>query len=115
MTTVDTAVLPHQEWPFDGRQLCAGVDTELFFPLPGAHTQVDVARSWCNRCPIRVECLRWAITTGQQHGIWGGTTIDQRNRIIGCLRTRQRLGTCAHGRHCAGLAQLDPTAPSTQE
>ena len=56
--------------------LCAQADPEAWFPELGStnHYAIKV----CHRCPARVECLTWAIDTGQQHGIWGGTTPHQR-------------------------------------
>jgi WhiB family redox-sensing transcriptional regulator len=69
---------------------CRGMDPELFFPLsatgPGLR-QVEHAKRVCGRCQARLDCLRWALETRQDNGIWGGTTEDER-RI---LRRRQRL------------------------
>jgi hypothetical protein len=45
----------------------------------GAATRAAATREWqalvvCDRCPVQVECLAYAVTTGQQHGVWGGKT-----------------------------------------
>jgi WhiB family transcriptional regulator, redox-sensing transcriptional regulator len=32
----------------------------------------------CAICRVRRECLTFALRTGQLHGIWGGTTEDER-------------------------------------
>lgn len=55
--------------------LCAQVDTELFFPVPGERA-VD-ARRVCAACPVREPCLEYAIRTGVT-GIWGGTGRRER-------------------------------------
>lgn len=67
---------------------CRGEDPELFFPISStgqALAQITEAKKVCVRCPVRKECLRFALTTRQDHGIWGGLTEDER-RI---LRRRQ--------------------------
>jgi WhiB family redox-sensing transcriptional regulator len=60
---------------------CRDVDPELFFPLgsgPQAWNQVRLAKSVCDRCPVREPCLDWALSTGQREGVWGGQDPDQR-------------------------------------
>ena len=67
---------------------CRGEDPELFFPIAvtgAAHQQIRGARAVCFRCAVRVQCLSYAMETGQ-HGIWGGTTSEER------LDARQRSG-----------------------
>jgi WhiB family redox-sensing transcriptional regulator len=59
---------------------CHGADTELFFPIATAGRaleQVNSAKAVCGRCRVRADCLSYALRT-MQHGIWGGTTGDER-------------------------------------
>lgn len=35
----------------------------------------------CQACPVRRQCLAWAVATGEQHGIWGGKMYDELTRI----------------------------------
>jgi WhiB family redox-sensing transcriptional regulator len=35
----------------------------------------------CGDCPVRVECLAWALQHGEEHGVWGGRTEKQRRAI----------------------------------
>lgn len=59
---------------------CDGADTELFFPVAAAGRaleQVNSAKAVCGRCKVRADCLSYALET-MQHGIWGGTTGDER-------------------------------------
>jgi WhiB family transcriptional regulator, redox-sensing transcriptional regulator len=58
---------------------CAGVDPELFFPQRGDPT--SEAKAVCRACPIRAECLDYALSINVRHGIWGGTSERQRNAI----------------------------------
>lgn len=39
------------------------------------------AKAVCRACPVRDECLAFAVTTGPHHGIWGGTTPYERRRL----------------------------------
>lgn len=64
---------------FVAEALCAQVDPELFHPEWGE--PACEARRICGLCPARVECLRYALDNGERHGIWGGTTPDERRRI----------------------------------
>ncbi|HEX9520350.1 MAG TPA: WhiB family transcriptional regulator [Streptosporangiaceae bacterium] len=36
----------------------------------------------CTRCPVRVKCLEFALATQQAYGIWGGTSEEERRRIL---------------------------------
>lgn len=60
---------------------CAGENTDLFFPIGtsgfAAH-QAEEARQICGRCPVRIACLQWAISSGTEHGVWGGLTEEER-------------------------------------
>jgi WhiB family redox-sensing transcriptional regulator len=59
-------------------------DPELFFPIGsgGPNTkQVEEAKSYCRRCPVVETCQRWALDTGQDAGIWGGLTEDERRAL----------------------------------
>ena len=77
----------------DWRELsaCRQEDPELFFPLvpagPGL-SQVVRAKAVCARCQVRAECLRFAMETVQDHGVWGGTSEEER-RALRRARNRQ--------------------------
>lgn len=66
------------------RALCRSQDPELFFPIGStgpAATQVDDAKAVCRRCPSVDPCLTWALETGQDAGVWGGTSEDERRAL----------------------------------
>ncbi len=70
------------EWQEDAA--CRHLDPDLFFPegtLGGARLQIQEAKRVCGGCPVRGPCLRWALTTGQDAGIWGGMTEEERRRL----------------------------------
>jgi WhiB family redox-sensing transcriptional regulator len=64
---------------------CRDADPELFFPVtqygPGAG-ETERAKAVCEACPVRRECLLYALTTGQAHGVWGGLTESERQPLL---------------------------------
>ena len=44
--------------------------------------QLNEAKMICTRCPVRVKCLEFALATQQVYGIWGGTSEEERRRIL---------------------------------
>jgi len=70
------------EWQLKAR--CVEVDPELFFPERGELTKAAVRVCWS--CEVRKECLNYAITHGERHGIWGGLSEKRRTRLENSLR-----------------------------
>lgn len=64
-------------WALDG--LCRQVDPELFYP--DEKEQGADAKTICNDCLVRTECLEWALNNNEQHGVWGGKSAWQRNKL----------------------------------
>ncbi len=66
------------------RALCRDEDPELFFPIGTtgpALFQVEQAKAVCRRCPVARECLDWALATGQDSGVWGALSEDERRAL----------------------------------
>ncbi|HEY7594101.1 MAG TPA: WhiB family transcriptional regulator [Actinophytocola sp.] len=74
------------------RAACRDEDPELFFPIsdmgPGAR-QAAEAKAVCARCPVREQCLRYALDNGLDHGVFGGTTELERRKLTRSRRQRQ--------------------------
>ncbi len=73
------------------RARCRDEDPDLFFPIGStgpALSQLARAKAVCLGCPVRVECLEWALETGQDAGVWGGLSEDERRAL---RRARRRL------------------------
>jgi len=73
------------------RAACSDVNPELFFE--SSPEFVDAAKRICQPCPVRTECLEFAITTHQDDGVWGGLTEDER---AGIRRRRSRTARDLH-------------------
>jgi WhiB family redox-sensing transcriptional regulator len=82
------------------RAACLHADPELFFPEgagPRCLDQVRLAKKWCASCPVLDDCLIWAVSTGECHGVWGGTTPDERRLLRLRARTTARVRVRASG------------------
>lgn len=73
------------------RAACRDEDPDLFFPIGTtgpALVQTEDAKAVCHGCPVRAECLRWALENGQDTGVWGG--LDENERRALKRRSRRR-------------------------
>ena len=62
---------------------CLSADPELFFPIPRARSPTGRSAARCGSArvaPVRQQCLDFAMQTAETHGIWGGTTPEERIR-----------------------------------
>lgn len=58
---------------------CAGMDPDVFFPERGGSQQP--AKAMCAVCPVRAECLEYALTFKIKHGTWGGMSERERRGL----------------------------------
>ncbi|MEJ8654751.1 WhiB family transcriptional regulator [Streptomyces sp. MS1.AVA.3] len=64
--------------------VCVEEDPELFFPVGNtgpALLQIEEAKAVCRRCPVMEKCLQWALESGQDSGVWGGLSEDERRAM----------------------------------
>jgi len=55
---------------------CRGLNPSLFYdPHPVA---IDTAKQVCARCPVRATCKTQALAAGEEYGVWGGLSADER-------------------------------------
>jgi WhiB family transcriptional regulator, redox-sensing transcriptional regulator len=73
---------------------CRSADPELFFPVATgvavAASQMRKAQLICAGCGVRQQCLDFAMESGEMHGVWGGTTPEERIRARRALLRRRR-------------------------
>jgi WhiB family redox-sensing transcriptional regulator len=83
------------EYGWQWRAACRGEDSALFFAPNHLETRDDKvvresrAKTICAGCPVRVDCLEYAVRIREPHGIWGGLNELERRLLI---RERQRSG-----------------------
>jgi WhiB family redox-sensing transcriptional regulator len=75
---------------------CRDRDPELFFPVSAMPSAADArkAKLICASCPVRPQCLDFALRHAQEQGIWGGLTESERRVLRRVDRTR-RSSRCA--------------------
>ena len=66
------------------RGLCREIPPAVFFPSDGVG--VESARRVCANCPVKDECLGWAMSRPEVHGTWGGMSARGRQRLRRQLR-----------------------------
>lgn len=84
---------PVRRYDWQERAACRDYGTDLFFESDNERGELrsrreQAAKKVCAVCPVRTECLRFAESTPERFGVWGGTT--QRERVT---RRRHRPGT----------------------
>lgn len=68
---------------------CREADVDVWFPGPRERRKVAQARRVCAGCPVRVECLQWALALEEgrpehwRFGVFAGTTPRQRVALDG--------------------------------
>ena len=66
---------------------CRTFDPDLWFAESPA--ELELAKSLCAECPLRVECLAGALERAEPWGVWGGE-IFERGAVIARKRPRGR-------------------------
>lgn len=73
------------------RAACRHSDPDLFFPIGDTGPAVEhaeAAKMVCRQCPVRGDCLEYALTTNQDAGVWGGATEEERRKLRRQRRAR---------------------------
>ena len=83
----------HQAPPSEWMDLakCRGTSSEIFFsehrnPSPKAVEAEALAKALCAECQVKPQCLHYALSIKERHGIWGGMTENERTRHVRRLR-----------------------------
>jgi WhiB family redox-sensing transcriptional regulator len=66
---------------------CRTFDPDLWFADSPA--ELELAKSLCAECPLRVECLAGAVERAEPWGVWGGE-IFERGAVVPRKRPRGR-------------------------
>lgn len=60
---------------------CTQVPGDMWFPENGVDQSVSEVKGMCWECPVRPQCLEYALANGEQFGIWGGLTVKERREL----------------------------------
>jgi WhiB family redox-sensing transcriptional regulator len=79
-------MVKNPRWRFDAA--CRGADPAVFFAPNYFEKRREkaareaIAKLVCRRCPVRQECLEYALETREPHGIWGGLNELERRQLL---------------------------------
>ena len=78
---------------------CSPQNAELFVAETSGFSQeqrdnLQRAKQICKECPVKQECLDFALVTGEDVGIWGGMTYNERKVY---KRPRRHPNECPNG------------------
>lgn len=65
--------------------ICRGLDPNMFMPERGERQKIVDAKALCNICPVQTDCRDYGLELATQyetHGIFGGLTSQERQRIL---------------------------------
>lgn len=65
---------------------CKGMNPDVFYPPDGVGEAF--AKKFCRSCPVREQCLEYALVRREKDGIWGGMTTKERDRLARQLRAQ---------------------------
>src|SRR5260370_12675014 len=89
--------MPGRDWRL--LAACRHADPEVFFPACASGPSLDQitqAKAICAGCPVRRQCLAFALDTRQNHGVRGGMSEQERGP--------------GHGRHLKAIQAATSTA-----
>jgi WhiB family redox-sensing transcriptional regulator len=84
---------------WQNRGACNGTPPHIMFPNQGDSNKR--AKAFCKVCPVRVECLEFAIEHDERFGVWGGKSERERRAIRKQRRPVEQVSD----------AHPDPAAP----
>ncbi|MGW2425209.1 WhiB family transcriptional regulator [Streptomyces sp. NPDC001709] len=73
-----------------GEGACRVTDPDALFETGSAQNR---AKTVCTGCPVRLECLAYALDNREWFGVWGGMTQRERRAL---LRSRPNVTSWRH-------------------
>lgn len=64
---------------------CEGMPSEIFYGKdegPMNAKEIVIAKSVCNKCEVRIDCLITALKKEEPYGVWGGFTSFERRASL---------------------------------
>lgn len=70
---------PFDDQPWATHGICRQTDPENFYPIKGGTTRP--AKAVCYECPVRLQCLEYALANNEKYGVWGGLSEYERSKL----------------------------------
>lgn len=61
---------------------CQVTDPEIWFANFEEKSKYRIAKAFCERCPVRRQCLEYAVENEEQFGMFGGKTPRERRNLV---------------------------------
>ncbi len=80
--------MTYREFDWQAEAACRGPQASAFFPPPLGEPRKEKARreerakQICGTCVVRSQCLDYAVSIRERHGIWGGTNENERRNLL---------------------------------
>lgn len=84
-------LVPLGDWIELGKCQEADLDDVKGLFFGGDDEQKIAVRTYCNSCLVREECLETAVLNKEIHGVWGGTTEEERAKLIKEMKKNRRM------------------------
>ena len=93
---------PRPNWGWQDAAACRGTDVVLFFGpdgerQPEREIRERKAKAMCASCPVRSECLDYAISRPEKYGTWGACPHLPRSALPEPPRDRRSLSWVRQG------------------
>lgn len=78
----------HLDPAWHDRAACRGPNQVIFFPPPRLERRSEKrsrearAKEICESCAVQRDCLEYALSIREPHGIWGGMTENERRSAL---------------------------------
>ena len=107
-------LVPEDQWR--SMAACRSADPDLFFPVSSSGqslAQEAEAKAICAGCPVRRECLAFALRTHQAHGVWGGLSEQERHprKVSRSGGGQARPGRAGRRSSCPGICEMTMSMP----
>ena len=109
------ALLQRPNWGWQDEAACRGREVVLFFGpdgerQPEREIRERKAKAVCAACPVRAECLSYAVSRPEKYGTWGGLNEEERSSERRRRMRRANAAGVVSAGDCHGLCQLPGSA-----
>lgn len=80
---LDTWSLNNKNFDWQDEAVCKGQGEIFFFERGSNKLRIKQAKELCEGCPVRRECLDFALDNRFEFGIYGGKTPNERLMLLG--------------------------------
>jgi WhiB family transcriptional regulator, redox-sensing transcriptional regulator len=95
-----SSIRPAGDWI--DQAACRHSNLATFFPAVGDRRAYLNAVAVCEMCPVRRQCLDYAVANRIKFGVWGGLNEDRRRKLRNPQRARRPMPAHGPGRYRKG-------------